>query len=139
MDHCLCVCVCVCVSHSAASRRRQRLLIGLCNMLILVFHHDAPDKTFDPGKAFTTRSISQEFLGAVSSTMTTRSLALRLLLVFVPLLHKWKILPDPSLPEEVIYCTCFHLLHEFRSPLWNCPVVGLALFSDEADGSSQGF
>lgn len=116
---------CVCVSHSAASRSRQSLLIGLCKILVLVLTKTLRTRPLAPGKASTTRPISQEFLGAVSSTMTTRSPGLKFLLVLFHLFRSC-ISGRYSLihlfqKRSVIYCTCFHLLREYRSLLWNSP------------------
>lgn len=105
--------------------------MGRWMMLLLVLTKTLRTNPFEPGSALTTRPSGQEFLGAFSSIMTTRSPGVKFRLTLFHLCRNC-INGRYSLIHRLQnrlarYCTCLHLLCEYRSSLWNSPggMIGL--------------
>lgn len=107
--------------------------MGLTKMLVFVLTNMLRTRPLVPGRAFTTRPIKLEFLGAVSSMMTTRSpggnFLLGLFHLLLSCINGRYSLTHLFQKRSAMYCTCLHLLLEYRSPLWNSlgGMMGFAL------------
>lgn len=97
--------------------------MGLNKMLVFVLTKTFRTRPLVPGRAFTTRPINPEFVGAVSSMMTTRFPGVNFLLGLFHLLLSFingrYSLTHLFQKRSAMYYTCLHLLLEYRSPLWN--------------------
>lgn len=102
---------------------RQSLVMGLAKILVVVLTKTLRTRPLVHGRAFTTRPINHGFLGAVSSMMMTRSPGVTFLLGLFHLLlsciNGRYSLTHLFHKRSAMYCTCLHLLLEYRSPLWN--------------------
>lgn len=113
------------IFYSSASKSRHTLLIGLCSTLVFVLTKTLRTSPLLPGRVLTMCPRTQEFLGAISSTITTRSPSRKFLLVLFHLFHCSMIgrysLTHLLQKRSAIYCTCLHLLFEYISSLLNSP------------------
>lgn len=110
---------------SSASISRHSLLTGLSRMFALVFTKTLRTRPFDPDRGYTTMPSCQEFLGAVSSTITTRSLVVKFLLglfhlIFSCMKVKYSFIHLCQKRSDM-YCTCLHLRWEYKFPFWKTP------------------